>query len=231
MILCDYGRNQRIVTRSQKEGIKMAKLKAPLLSMEARGQLGKTMVFFPWKGINAVREYVTPSNPKTTLQTTQRGYVSDAADTIHVVQAQSSNPLDADDQSALSLLARVLGKTMTWWNTAVKMWVDVAVAGKESIVYSDGTTTDPAHDGSQMTIYIKESTGSTLAAGKFYLGTTPSNLNQSKAGVVSAGVSVTNSGAKFTTLTAGVKYYWQFRPDSGDGCEGANSGIYYFVAT
>ncbi|GAJ15373.1 unnamed protein product, partial [marine sediment metagenome] len=31
-------------------------------------------------------------------------------------------------------------------------------------------------------------------------------------------------------LTAGVKAYVQFKPDVADGCEGADSGIYNFVA-
>ena len=54
----------------------MAKLKAPLLSLGASGAIGRSIVFFPWKGLDCAREYVIPSNPKSTGQLTQRGYLT-----------------------------------------------------------------------------------------------------------------------------------------------------------
>lgn len=39
-------------------------------------QLNKTFVFFRWKGINCVRSYVIPSNPRTTGQVLQRNLFS-----------------------------------------------------------------------------------------------------------------------------------------------------------
>ena len=56
----------------------MAIVKAPLLSLDARGQLGKSLVFLGWKGLKTVRQHVTPANPNTALQSTQRGYVTTA---------------------------------------------------------------------------------------------------------------------------------------------------------
>ena len=55
----------------------MARVRTPLLSFGARGKLANTLVFFPWKGIDAVREYVIPTNPQTAAQTTQRGILAD----------------------------------------------------------------------------------------------------------------------------------------------------------
>jgi len=55
----------------------MARVRTPLLSFGARGKLAKTLVYFPWKGIDAVREYVVPTNPRTAAQTSQRGYMTD----------------------------------------------------------------------------------------------------------------------------------------------------------
>lgn len=46
----------------------MAKLTGPLLSLGARGQIGKTLVTSKWKGIPYARQYVIPSNPQTTAQ-------------------------------------------------------------------------------------------------------------------------------------------------------------------
>jgi len=54
----------------------MAVLKAPLLSLDARGQFGKAIVYSGWKGIKVGRAHVVPANPKTADQITQRGYVT-----------------------------------------------------------------------------------------------------------------------------------------------------------
>lgn len=49
----------------------MAKVDGPLFSLEARGQIGNGVVFFPWKGRHVVRRWLKPTNPQATLQ----GYV------------------------------------------------------------------------------------------------------------------------------------------------------------
>lgn len=54
----------------------MAILKAPLLSLGASGQLGKTIVTSTWKGIKTGREYVIPANPRTPGQLAQRALMS-----------------------------------------------------------------------------------------------------------------------------------------------------------
>lgn len=50
----------------------MAKVKSPLLSISARGQIGKSAVFASWRGVPYARQHVTPSNPRTTAQTLTR---------------------------------------------------------------------------------------------------------------------------------------------------------------
>lgn len=50
----------------------MSKTTAPLLSFDASGQIGKTMVASSWKGIRYMRRYVKPANPNTTAQQTVR---------------------------------------------------------------------------------------------------------------------------------------------------------------
>lgn len=50
----------------------MAKVKGPLLSLDARGQIGKSQVYGTWKGVQYVRQHVTPSNPQTMAQTAVR---------------------------------------------------------------------------------------------------------------------------------------------------------------
>lgn len=51
----------------------MAKTTGPLLSLRARGQIAKTLVYADWRGIPYARTYVIPQNPRTSgqLQTRQ----------------------------------------------------------------------------------------------------------------------------------------------------------------
>lgn len=42
----------------------MAKVSGPLFSLEARGKIADALVFFPWKGLHVVRQWLVPSNPE-----------------------------------------------------------------------------------------------------------------------------------------------------------------------
>lgn len=101
----------------------MAKLKAPLFSLEARGALGEDIVFFPWKGIAAVRAYVIPANPQTAAQQTQRGYMTSAVAEWHAAS------FNADDQTAFNRWAGVHARTMTGFNRFCKEYIDEARLG------------------------------------------------------------------------------------------------------
>ncbi len=50
----------------------MAKVSGPLMSMDASGSYGGTLVFGKWKGRNTVRQLVTPSNPQSAGQQAAR---------------------------------------------------------------------------------------------------------------------------------------------------------------
>lgn len=50
----------------------MAKVTGPLYSMGASGKIGDAMVFFPWKGLNVVRQWVMPVNKESADQGNQR---------------------------------------------------------------------------------------------------------------------------------------------------------------
>jgi hypothetical protein len=51
----------------------MSKTNGPLLSFDAGGSLGKTIVYSKWKGISYARRWVQPANPNTTAQQAVRG--------------------------------------------------------------------------------------------------------------------------------------------------------------
>ncbi len=101
----------------------MAKLKAPLLSLGASGQIGKSIVYFPWKGIDCAREYVVPANPKTAGQLTQRGYLGSAVDAWHAAL------YTAPDVTAWNRFAGVAAKVMSGFNRMVKEFLDEIISG------------------------------------------------------------------------------------------------------
>lgn len=199
----------------------MAKLKAPLLSMGAAGQLGKTLVFFPWKGLNVAREYVTPANPNTALQVTQRGYVTAAVAMIHAAQALAVDPLNADDIMAYTLLANQNATPRTWFNEFVKQYVNQNIAALKGAIYRAGTTT-PAAASLDVEVSWTKQGANDITAGNFHYGTSPSALIYTEPAVVAATLTATLAG-----LTAGVKYYWQFRATVHADFVGTRSGIYY----
>jgi len=198
----------------------MAKLKAPLLSMGASGQLGKTLVYTPWKGLHNVRTYVIPSNPKSQPQMDQRGYLSAAVTYIHNAINDLNHPLNALDKSAYSLWAAVMGIIMTWFNAAIKNYVDQTKVGNIGVIYSAGLVT-PGSLSLDIEIYGFSPTMPT--AGDFWYGTSKSSMLQSQAATIVANkFSYTLSG-----LVANTNYYIQFRPTVPAGAIGAFSGIYH----
>lgn len=67
----------------------MAKVTGPLMSMDASGAFGGTLVFGKWKGRPTVRQLVTPSNPQTANQMASRNRVR----LTGVAQRQVNNSL------------------------------------------------------------------------------------------------------------------------------------------
>lgn len=209
----------------------MAKLRGPLFSLSASGALAKTIVYFGWKGLKVARQYVVPSNPQTTDQTTQRGYLTAAVALVHAAEIAAANPLDEDDQIAYGRLAATRPTPRTWFNEAVKQCVDANVNSNGAVIYANGTISDPTANSIDLVMTIEEAAGITIADGKFYFGSSPSNLIHSKAATVTPNTSVALVAEDCSAfLTAGIRYYVQFRPDVADPAEGCNSGIYSFVA-
>lgn len=206
----------------------MAKLKSPLLSLGASGQLGKSIVFTPWKGLDNVREYVIPANPRTSGQNTQRGYFTAAVALVHTAQGLAADPLAAADISAYGLLASTFKSAQTWFNEAVRQFVNQRVAAVFGAIYRDGSTT-PGVGTLAVSVARTKDTGSAndITAGSFYYGTSKTALVNVEAAVVAAGVATGTIAA----LTAGVKYYWQFRASAHVDFLGTKSGIYYGTPT
>jgi len=101
----------------------MAKLRAPLFSLGASQKLGDALVYFPWKGINAVREYVIPTNPRSAGQQTQRGHMEDGVDEWH------GAAYTAPDATAWDRLAGVAESAMSGFNRFIREFINEAILG------------------------------------------------------------------------------------------------------
>lgn len=101
----------------------MAKLKMPLGSLGASGQLGKALVFFPWKGLNCVREHVVPANPKSQAQRDQRNLMTAAVAEYHAAL------YNALDMTAWARYAGTIKASMTGFNAMVRAHVKEGILG------------------------------------------------------------------------------------------------------
>lgn len=86
----------------------MARVTGPCFSVDASGQLAKTLVFAAWKGIRYVRRYLIPFNPNTAAQQLVRH-----AFTMYVAGWHLLTPTIQDDWDAR---AKELGYAMSGFN-------------------------------------------------------------------------------------------------------------------
>lgn len=195
----------------------MAKLKAPLMSLGASQQLGKALVFFGWKGLDVVREYVIPSNPRSAGQTTQRGYLTAGVAELHRIQGLGVGIWTEADQIAYALWASVVKAATTWFNQVMKNWLDQNVAGLWGVIYCTISATPGIGS-----VTVDVTCGANApAAGDWYYGTSKTNMPNSQASIPAAGF----YPATIAGLVAGVKYYFQFRATAVAGVVGTRSGI------
>lgn len=100
----------------------MAKVRGPLYSIDARGQIAQSMVFGGWKGIKWVREQFIPENPQTVLQTAQRLIFSQSVQGWHDETAQQM----LDWQTA----ADNKGIAMSGFNFFVQSYINAMLNGE-----------------------------------------------------------------------------------------------------
>jgi len=203
----------------------VAKLKAPLLSLGASGALGRSLVFFGWKGLDVVREYVIPANPKTDPQILQRSYLTEAVAAIHTAEALAVDPLAAIDKTAYALYGSTEPTPRTWFNQIVARWLYAATRTEHREIFADGTFSDP--NPTEITLVLINQQRP-IQTGFMHYGTSKTALSKK---VAADGVANVHTGV-VTGLTTGVKYFFQFRPDKVvDDKYVMRSGIYHHVCT
>lgn len=110
----------------------MAKVKGPLYSLDARGSIGKAMVFGGWKGIQWVRRHVIPQNPSTADQVALRLMFSQGVDAWHY----TLNPQQIEDWQTA---ADATGKTQSGFNFHESEYISAMYIGETP------PTDPPAH--------------------------------------------------------------------------------------
>ena len=190
----------------------MAKVKGPLFSLSASGQIAKTLVYGDWKGIDVVRKYVVPANPNTAGQQTQRGYFGAAVEDWH------TEGFTAIDVAAWNLYALALKVAQSGFNVFVKLKTLCFVKEWNWSKLVDCLITNITAAGSTVTI-----TGVVAKVAKLYIGTSKTSMFTEFTGVDTAGEYV------FTVinLSATTKYYFYIKNTSAE--DDGRTGIYSFT--
>ena len=144
----------------------MAKLQAPLFSFSASGKLADALVFMSWKGLNTVRKYVIPSNPKSDAQILQRLSMKTIVPAVHAAQARATMPLNTGDYAAYSALAAKLGIVMTWFNMICKLAFDGLRLSDGYTIYSGRMMNDLSKDDFRPGLAITDNAVLQVADGK-----------------------------------------------------------------
>jgi len=109
----------------------MAKLRGPLMSIDARGKFADAMVFGGWKGIPWARVQFIPQNPQTDLQVALRLIFTQG---VTRWQGETA-PVKADWQTAVE----TKGVTMSGFNFFMSEYIKSMRAGETP------SDTPPAH--------------------------------------------------------------------------------------
>lgn len=197
----------------------MAKLTGPLFSLSASGKLAKTLVYADWKGIDYVRQYVTPANPNSASQQVQRGYMATAVQIYH----STVNVLNALDFENLNRKAGISPTPMSGFNDWVKSLVNTLVASVSLVNLHNTQEGAPGGGGIEI---IGDSGVSTISV-KIKYGTTPRALtttqDRDEAAVAGGVHTFTLAG-----LTVGATYYYKIFCSTANSEE--NLGIGTFLA-
>ena len=194
----------------------MAKVKGPLFSVTASGKIADTLVYFPWKGIRAVRQWLVPSDPKSPAQVTQRGHLRDAVAEFHAAR------YTAYDREAWNRYASHDPSIMTGFNRMVKSYLTVvALPGRTWFRLRDAVTSAITATGFTVTISTDEPSPLIVTIA---WGLTPGTLlNSAPMDALTAPPS-TDWEYDITGLTGKTIYYYQIRVN--DVNSGGETGIY-----
>jgi len=165
-----------------------------------------------WKGIDDVRKYVIPANPRTAGQQQQRGYFETAVDQWH------TDGFTTIDVAAWNLYALALKVAQSGFNVCTKLKVLALVATHAWSKLVNCLISAITAVGCTVTI-----TGVTAIEVKLYIGTSKTSMFTEFVGVNTAGTIVFT----VTGLSALTKYYFYVKNTTAD--DDGRTGIYSFT--
>jgi len=192
----------------------MAKVTAPLFSLKASGQLAKTLVYLNWKGIEDVRQYVIPANPKTAGQQAQRGYMANAVTAWHI------DGYTAADVAAWNLYALAQKIAASGFNMFTRFYVLAKVAAHTWTKLINCLISAIAATTATVTITVASD-----QTGILYVGTSKTSMLTQFAGAFLTD----HYTFSLTGLVASTKYYFYIKNTAAS--EDARTGIYSFTTT
>lgn len=200
----------------------MSKVTAPFFGFHARNQINKALVYFVWKGINCVRTWVIPANPKTAGQIAQRGNFTALVELWH------GGLFTARDVGSWNRAATTVKfRPQSGFNRFLGIFRSIFYKGFAGIHLSLATDVSTAH-ATWRTSMVADSYVGTNICTKLW-GTKPTSLIYTDAPIYALGVwtsSVINTG-----LTAGAKIYWKYSIVDGVALQEGSSGINTTVLT
>ena len=189
----------------------MAKVKGPLFSLSASGQLAKTLVYGVWKGIAWARQHVIPANPKTADQQQQRGYYTAAINAWHV------DGYTEDDVKAFNLYALAQKMAASGFNMFVKLYVLAKVAVETWTALTDCLISAILSTGATVEISIVSD-----QTGILYIGTSKTSMLDQFVGKWATD----KYTFTLTDLNPDTRYYFYIANTVAG--EAARTGIYSF---
>lgn len=189
----------------------MAKVKGPLFSLSAGGQVAKTLVYGAWKGVDWVRQYVIPANPQSELQQAQRTIFKAAVTLWHTAG------LEAVDVVAFNLYAATLGIAMSGFNAFVRLYTNTKVADKDWTTLVNCLVGVPTSDSCAVTIDPNVEYDQIL-----YIGTSKTAMHRAITGAAGG----EHYEFAIDTLLPGTTYYFYIIETIADFV--GRTGIYSF---
>ena len=114
----------------------MALVTGPLFSLTGRQSVGKTLVYYRWRGLNVTRQWVKPENPRTPAQVARRAFFTAAAAFWRSWSV---------DKPAWQLLADRTPDKATSYSAFMRSWLAVAdlPAAKQAFIGNVQLTMNP----------------------------------------------------------------------------------------
>jgi len=187
------------------------------MSLNARGQIAKTLVFIGWKGLKTIRSYVVPANPNSAAQQAQRGILGDAVDAWH------STNLTGDDKTAWDRFAKTLAAAQSGFNAFCRSFINLTVAGKTPLELYDGQ--DTSEVSGQVDMQISTTTGKAVSV---KWGESPGSLINTDTAAEDGETG--DYKKQLTGKTPGSKIYAEFVVTTVANA-GSQTGIYEFVVS